>query len=109
MNELIEKALSELGITVDYLEARKDTTDPYLIYSETSNVIDSHSDDTWDNRTHYIDVDFITTKPWLKDEYVRRIEEMLNAAGFGIGSHGPDLYEDNVLNKTLEFIYEEEK
>lgn len=109
MNELIEKALSELDITADYLEAREDKTDPYIIYSETSNTIDNHSDDEWDSRTHYIDVDLITTKPWLKEKYVKLIEEKLKAAGFGIGSHGPDLYEDNVLNKTLEFIYEEDK
>lgn len=109
INELIENALSDIDITADYLEARADKTDPYIIYSETSNTIDHHSDDEWDNRTHYIDVDFITTKPWLKDHYIKLIEEKLNEVGFGIGSHGPDLYEDNTLNKTLEFIYEEVK
>lgn len=109
MNELIEKALSELNITVDYLEARENNTDPYIIYSETSNIIDGHSDDEWDSRTHYIDLDFITTKPWLKDTYIPLIEEKLKEVGFGIGSHGPDLYEDSILHKTLEFIYEEEK
>lgn len=109
---LIENALSSLGLDVARIHNPNPTTDPYIIYSQVTKSPNLFADNREQSRTFYIDVDIYTTDPSLIDITSEEVERRLVETGFTLKPSAGTLVEDDIsptmYHEPLEFSYEKE-